>query len=110
MALVVFEDNKDYSIENATIYTNLDRIVGQIFRLLPMSEEGKDWIKPTETLILELLGMADMIVDQPKLFSLVCKLDGMRIKGEELDFMLFRRTIFECCSMVNELKEQYKCQ
>lgn len=75
-----------------------------------MNEEGKDWIKPTETLILELLGMSDMIVDQPKLFSLVCKLDGMRLKGEELDFMLFRRTIFECCSMVNELKEQYKCQ
>lgn len=110
MALIVFENNNEYSIENATIYTNLDRIVGQIFRLLPMSEEGKDWIKPTETLILELLGMSDMIADQPKLFSLVCKLDGMRLKGEELDFMLFRRTIFECCSMVNELKEQYKCQ
>lgn len=28
MAIVVFEDNKKYSIENATIYTNLDRIVG----------------------------------------------------------------------------------
>ena len=36
-----------------------------------MSEEGKDWIKPTETLIIELLGMSDMIADQPKLFSLV---------------------------------------
>ena len=85
----------DFIINTEDICANLTRIVGQIFRLLPTREEGVDWIKPLDTIILELTGMAAFFPDQTKFFALLCKLNGLKELGEEVDFMLFRRTIFE---------------
>lgn len=112
MAVVLFDESRNelFSIEPQTLEENLTRVTNQIFRLLPCLEEGKDWIKPLETLIVELSGMASLIHDEPTLFSLVCKLEGLRLKGEEMDFFLFRRTIFECCGIVNSLKDGLSCQ
>lgn len=88
-----------------TVNSNLERICNQIFALLPMREEGKDYVKPLDTLTVELTGMSKMVEDQPKLLSLICKLKGLRPSDEsEVDFMLFRRTIFEACSMVTSMK------
>lgn len=106
MGVVIYKARTiDYTIEEITLEENLSRICGQIFKLLPMKEENKDWIKPLETVTLELAGMAELLPDQNELFSLVCKLEGLRAKGEEIDFMFFRRTIFELCGMVNEIKD-----
>ena len=30
---------------------NLKRVINQVYKLLPMREEGRDWEKPLETLI-----------------------------------------------------------
>lgn len=95
----------DFIINTEDIQANLTRIVGQIFRLLPTREEGVDWIKPLDTIILELTGMASFFTDQTKFFALLCKLNGLKELGEEVDFMLFRRTIFEACGLTNEIKE-----
>lgn len=100
--LVVLDD---FSINLKDIQTNLQRIVGQIFRLLPTREEKEDWIKPLDTLIIELMGLAYFFPDQTKLISLVCKLQGLKEGGEDIDFMLYRRTIFEACSLCDEVRE-----
>lgn len=95
-------------INSQSIVENLDRICNQIFKLLPMREESKDWEKPLETLIIELLGMSSLFSDQKDLLSLVCKLEGLKEGGEEIEFLLYRRTIFECCGLVDQIKKQ--CQ
>ena len=89
---------------NEVICNNLYRIGNQIFKLLPTREEGKDWIKPLETLIVELTGMSSLFPDQKDLLTLVCKLEGMR-QDPDIKFSLYRRTIFECCSLVDGLKK-----
>lgn len=107
MGVVIYRQRMiDYEVADSTVSENLERICGQIFKLLPMNEEGKDWLKPLETLTLELAGMASLIPSEHRLFSLVCKLEGLRVEGENIDFMLFRRTIFELCGMVNEIKDE----
>ena len=63
----------DIEINNDTILMNLDRMQSQIFKCLPMKEEGKDWRKPLETVSLELLGMHSLFPQSDKLLSLVCK-------------------------------------
>lgn len=106
MGVVIYSQRTiDYVVEGITVEDNLSRLCGQIFKLLPMNEEGKDWIKPLETVTLELAGMAELIPQEKELFSLVCKMEGLKHEGKEIDFMLFRRTIFELCGMVNEIKD-----
>lgn len=83
---------------------NLKRIGGQIFRLLPAREEGLDWQKPLETLLVELLGMANLFSDRRDMLTLVAKLEG--VHDADTDFQLFRRTIFECCNLINRLQQE----
>lgn len=95
-------------IADSAVSSNLFRIGNQIFKLLPMREEEKDWIKPLQTLFLELLGMAHLFPDQKDLLQVCSKMRGLEEEGETIDFWMFRRTIFECCGIVSKMREQ--CQ
>lgn len=98
-----------YNIEldDKSLQNNLSRIQAQIFKLLPMREEGQDWTKPLETLILELLGLQGLCQKSiDRLISLVCKLQGLLEQGEDNDFMFYRRSIFECCGIVDKIKKE----
>lgn len=101
--LCVFESNID--TDSYTLGECLKRIGNQIFKLLPMREEGGEWIKPLETVALELTGMYNLFPEKQELFSLICKLEGLIEEGEDGDFMKYRRTIFECCSLVDRLRK-----
>ena len=86
------------------IQKNLMRLINQIYKLLPQREEEKDWKTPLSTIIEELLGMIDLL-NQEKLFSLLCKLQGLNHLEQEEDFPLYRRIIFECLTLLNEIKD-----
>lgn len=96
-------------IRNEAITTNLKRITNQVYKLLPSREEGADWEKPLSTLLEEISGMNRLLVGQHEiLFPLQCKLEGLFVLTEQEDFLLFRRTIFECLSLINDLTKE--CQ
>lgn len=93
-------------IRDEAIQNNLKKLTNQIYKLLPNREENIDWEKPLETIIVELAGMDILLIDQHEiLFPLLCKLEGLFTLTKEDDFLLFRRTIFECLSLMNSLKE-----
>ena len=108
MAVVVFENSKvTYPVDDDVLRFNVKRLTNQVYRLLPAKEEGSDWIKPLETCIIELLGLGDLIPDQPKFLMLVSKLDGLRVLSQEdIEFSLYRRTIFECCGILNKIEKE----
>lgn len=101
-----------FVISNEAIVTNLTRITNQIYKLLPNREEGIDWEKPLDTLILELKGMSSLLSDQVDLFSLLCKLEALKSLREgdinSENFKLYRKTIFECLGLIDVVKKQ--CQ
>ena len=93
------------SISKSAIDNNLKRIINQVYKLLPLREEGKNWEKPLETLIEELAGMADLIEGQDGLFfSILCKMKGLLSLTKEFDMPTYRRTILELLSLLGELK------
>lgn len=92
-------------IDKSAIDKNLNRITNQIYKLLPSREEKSDWQKPLTTIIEELAGMDRLLFDQHEvLFSLLCKLEGLFLLSEDKDFFLYRRTIFECLGLINNIK------
>lgn len=94
----------DIDIDNEVIKNNLKRITNQVYKLLPMREEGIEWRKTLDTIVEELAGMNRLFVGQyESLFSLLCKLEGLFVLTEQEDFALFRRTIFECLGLINNL-------
>ena len=96
-------------IQTEAICANLKRITNQIYKLLPLREEGGNWEKPLLTIIEEMAGMSRLLFDQHEtLFLLLCKLEGLFTLTEENDFFEYRRTIFVALGLVSSLIE--KCQ
>ena len=93
------------TVSKETVRKSIKRIVNLTYKLLPTREEGGDWKKPLETIIEELVGMNDLFLDQQdKIFVIICKLQGIFNLTDKDDFQLYRRTIFECLSLLNGLE------
>lgn len=95
------------NFSNQIIENDIKRIINQIYKLLPMREQQKDWEKPLQTIIQELVGMKRLFLDwqEQSFLVLLCKLEGIfELKGEK-DFSLYRRTIFECLSLLGDMKK-----
>ena len=92
-------------IQKDAIEKNLKRLINQIYKLLPLREQGKDWQKPLETLIEQIAGMAKLIQGQDELFFLIlCKMKGLFSLTDNFDMALYRRVILELLSLLNQLK------
>lgn len=93
-------------IDINAIIENLKRLTNQIYKLLPNREEDIDWKTPLNTIMEELSGMDRLLSDQHEiLFSLLSKLEGLFVLVNEEDFFQYRRTIFECLTLISSLKE-----
>lgn len=100
---MVFKDN--FEIKTSDVIDNLNRITNQIFKLLPLREEHGDWKAPLESLTTEVKGMTVLFEDQKDMFSLVCKMEGLKTLDTEEDFLVFRKTIFECLGLLTKVKQ-----
>lgn len=100
---MLLSNGADISI--AAINFNIKRLTNQIYKLLPSREENLEWEIPLSTVIEELSGMDRLLTDKhDTLFSLLCKLEGLKFLTKKEDFSLFRRTIFECLNLISGLK------
>lgn len=98
----------DINFDKDAVIRNINRITDRIFKLLPSREEGGDWETPLKNLILEIVGMDQLWIDQTNLFSLLCKLEALQTLTDENDFFIFRKLIFECLSLLTQIKEEIK--
>ena len=96
----------DGDFHKGDIVKNITKIQNGIFKLLPIREEGKNWQKPLETLIIEVTGLAHLFEDQCNLLSLASKLEGL--KNCDLDFKEYRRSVFECCGVCDKIKDDLR--
>lgn len=83
------------------------KILNKTFKLLPLREEETDWSKPLNALIEELSGFYLSIESPPLNFcSLIFKLKGLLTYTKKEDFMKYRRTIFECLRLIQEVQNE----
>jgi len=63
-------------------------------------------VRPLETIMEELAGADRLFLDQQSnLYKLCCKLEGLFTLVEEDSFMTYRGTIFECLSIIGDLRK-----
>lgn len=97
----------DISISQQDVKNNLQRLINQIYKLLPIREEGANWQKPLSTIMVELAGMGELIPSfKYIIFNILCKLEGLYSLTEDKDFILYRRIIFDCLTLMGKLVKQ----
>lgn len=73
----------------------------QVFKLLPLKEENGKWELQLNTLLIELGGLNRETPAQDAIaLTIIAKLSGLQDK--ELDFFLYRKTVFEVISLLEE--------
>jgi len=90
--------NFDFRLED--IDTNVRRLTNQMWKLIPMREHDENWPKQLDTVTLEIAGMNEIFMS-PQFLQLLSKLEGLRVT--DLSFELYRKTVFECISLLQEL-------
>ena len=90
-------------IPTATSQANINRLTNQMWKLIPMRENGEKWLPQIDIIECELLGLKDVyyIADE-KFVILLSKLKGL--KNTEMPFELYRNTVFKCISLLRELR------
>lgn len=89
-----------------SIEQNVTRLTNQVWKLIPMREHEEDWQKQLDTVNLEIAGLSILFAAIPQFLSLRAKLEGIR--EIETTFELYRRTVFECISLLQEVKKCLK--
>ena len=77
------------------------RLTNQLWKLIPMRENEEDWTKQLETVILDIAGKDEIFLHDSHFLQLLSKLEGLRV--DEVEFNIYRKTIFECINIINEV-------
>lgn len=93
-------DKYEIEFSQETIQKTIRRLTNQLWKLIPMRENDEDWYKQLQTVTLEIAGLNELFIS-PIFLQLLSKLEGLQIK--EVNFELYRKTIFECINILQEL-------
>lgn len=92
-----------YNLEftSMDIIKNIRRLTNQLWKLIPMRENEEDWQKQLDTVILELVGLNEIFIG-PTFLQALSKLEALKVK--EVEFDLYRKTVFECISLIQRFQ------
>lgn len=93
-----------FDFPNEVIEKNITRLTNQMWKLIPMYENNEDWKKQLNTVSIEIAGLNEIFFMEPQFLQLLSKLEGLKVI--EINFSLYRKTVFEC---INLLQETRKC-
>lgn len=94
-------DKYNIFFSEESLTKNVQRLTNQLWKLIPMREHEEDWQKQLNTVIIEIAGLNEIFMG-PVFLQLLSKLEGLRVT--ETNFDLYRKTIFECISLIQEIK------
>lgn len=81
---------------------DLQRLINQLWKLLPMREHNEDWQTHLKIVTEEISGLLEIYKDKVDSLVLLSKLRGL--PSEECnDFMIYRRTVFRCIELLSQV-------
>ena len=91
-----------FNIDLEVFTKNCQRLINQMWKLIPMRENDEDYTKQLDTVINEIVGLNEILISRPQFLQLLSKLEGLRSVESTFDF--YRKTVFEAINIVQELK------
>lgn len=97
----MYSDKYNIEFGEDDIRANVQRLTNQLWKLIPMREHEENWQKQLETVLIEVVGLNELFTS-PIILQLLSKLEGLSIR--ETTFDIYRKTVFECISLVRSIK------
>lgn len=96
----MYSDKYEIEFTDEQVKSNVQRLTNQLWKLIPMREHNENWQKQLETVLIEIAGLNELFTS-PIILQLLSKLEGLNVK--ETNFEIYRKTIFECISLVRNI-------
>lgn len=93
-------DKYTFDFPSESLIAEIKRLTNQVWKLIPMRENDENWQRQLTTVIIEVTGLKEIFLSDSHLLQLLAKLEGLQELGEELSFEDYRRTVFECTTLV----------
>lgn len=93
---------------NEILTKNRRRLINQMWKLIPMKENGENWVSHLDTLIEEIWGLGEIFSEELDFLILVSKLEGLKSEICENDFMLYRKSVFRCIDLLTRVMDSVK--
>ena len=89
-----------FEFSKEEINKEIMRLTNQLWKLIPMRENNEDWDKQLETVIIDIAGKDEIFLHNSQFLQLLSKLEGLKLV--DIDFAIYRKTVFECINLLNE--------
>lgn len=96
-----------FDVSTSVLDQNVTRLVNQLWKIIPMRENNEDWARQLETVKIEIAGLNEIFIQDPRFLQLLSKLEGLQIE-KDIDFPVYRKTVFEAISLLQECKHGKK--
>ena len=94
----------DFEFDQKEIDKEIIRLTNQLWKLIPMREHEEEWSKQLSTVIIDIAGKDEIFLHDSHFLQLLSKLEGLRVV--DVDFSIYRKTIFECINLINDTKSE----
>ena len=98
------ETKYDFEFSKEEINKEIIRLTNQMWKLIPMRENHEEWEKQLTTVIIDIAGKDEIFLHNSQFLQLLSKLEGLRVV--DVDFSIYRKTIFECINLINGTKSE----
>lgn len=96
-----------FDISTSVLDQNVTRLVNQLWKIIPMRENDEDWARQLETVKIEIAGLNEIFIQDPRFLQLLSKLEGLQVE-KDIEFPVYRKTVFEAISLLQECKHGKK--
>ena len=96
------ETKYNFEFSKEEINKEIIRLTNQMWKLIPMRENHEEWEKQLTTVIIDIAGKDEIFLHNSQFLQLLSKLEGLRVV--DVDFSIYRKTIFECINLINGTK------
>lgn len=93
----------DKIIDNSEFQKEINRLTNQLWKLIPMRENEEDWQKHLSVLIVEIIGLNEIVVIDSNLLELLEILEGLQ--KTEVEFSIYRKLVFESISLLRKVMQ-----
>ena len=92
-------------IPNEILHSDFLRLMNQLWKLIPMRENGENWERQLSLVTIEIAGLGTLCRESLDFTILLSKLEGLLIEKENIDFLDYRKTVFDSINLLKGLEE-----
>ena len=79
---------------------DIKRLINQIWKLIPMRENGEDWQRQLSNVIIEVAGLQEIFTDQVNFLIILSKMEGLKVT--DISFEHYRLNVFSIIDLLNK--------